>query len=104
MGRIKRGYSGTQSQQTSREARGKGETTGNIGKGHYTRGGGKHLIRDKRTGKSGAVRKITSLSELNRIITEYEQKIKGKIAKTPGAGSALRAGFVTSGGGGAGRK
>ena len=104
MGRIKRGYSGTQSQQTSREARGKSETTGNIGKGHYTRGGGKHLILDKRTGKSGAVKKITNLSELNRIITEYEQKIKGKIAKTPGAGSALRAGFVTSGGGGAGRK
>ena len=104
MGRIKRGYSGTQSQQTSREARGKGETTGRIGSGHYTRGGGKHLIRDKRTGKSGAVRKISSIAELNRIITEYEKKIKGKIARTPGAGSALRAGFVTSGGGGAGRK
>ena len=104
MGRIKRGYSGTQSQQTGREARGKGETTGNIGKGHYTRGGGKHLIRDKRKGSSGAVRTITNLSELNRIIAEYEKKIKGKIARTPGAGSALRAGFVTSGGGGAGRK
>jgi len=104
MGRIKRGYSGTKSQQTGREARGKGETTGNIGKGHYTRSGGRHLIRDKRTGKSGAVRTITSISELNKIITEYEKKLKAKIAKTPGAGSALRAGFVTSGGGGAGRK
>jgi len=103
VGKVKR-YSGKDTDQSLRQAKGKGETTGNIGKGHYTRGGGKHLIRDKRTGKSGAVRKITSLSELNRIITEYEKKIKGKIARTPGAGSALRAGFVTSGGGGAGRK
>ena len=93
MGRIKRGYSGTQSQQTGREARGKGETTGNIGRGHYTRGGGKHLIRDKRTGKSGAVRKITSTSELDRITKEYEKKASDKRTKMGfGAPSAYATG------------
>ena len=102
MGRKR--HSGKDSDQSLRQAKGGTETTGRIGSGHYTRGGGKHLIRDKRTGKSGAVRKISSIAELNRIITEYEKKIKGKIARSPGAGSALRAGFVTSGGGGAGRK
>jgi len=103
VGKVKR-YSGKDTDQSLRQAKGGTESTGRIGSGHYTRGGGKHLIRDKRTGKSGAVRKISSIAELNRIITEYEKKIKGKIARTPGAGSALRAGFVTSGGGGAGRK
>ena len=102
VGKVKR-YSGKDTDQSLRQAKGKGETTGNIGKGHYRRGGSKHLIKDKRTGKSGAVRTITSISELNKIITEYEKKLKAKIARTPGAASAYRIGLKIGSGGGSGK-
>ena len=92
--RIKRGWG------TSMTPAGSGSYRG--GTASTTRAGGYRTRKGKV--KPKPVKKITNLSELNRIITEYEKKIKGKIAKTPGAGSALRAGFVTSGGGGAGRK
>ena len=92
--RIKRGWG------TSMTPAGSGSYRG--GTASTTRAGGYRTRKGKV--KPKPVKKITNLSELNRIITEYEKKIKGKIARTPGAGSALRAGFVTSGGGGAGRK
>ena len=92
--RIKRGWG------TSMTPAGSGSYRG--GTASTTRAGGYRTIKGKV--KPKPFKKLTNLSELNSIITEYEKKIKGKIARTPGAGSALRAGFVTSGGGGAGRK
>ena len=86
-------YSGKDTDQTLRQAKGKGETTGNIGKGHYRRGGSKHLIVDKRKGESGAVRKITSTSELDRITKEYVKKASDKRTKMGfGAPSAYATG------------
>ena len=92
--RIKRGWG------TSMTPAGSGSYRG--GTASTTRAGGYRTRKGKV--KPKPVRKITNMSELSKIISDYEKKVKGKIARTPGAGSALRAGFVTSGGGGAGRK
>jgi|TARA_Y100000310_G_scaffold82930_1_gene79583 hypothetical protein len=92
--RIKRGWG------TSMTPAGTGNYRG--GTASTTRAGGYRTRKNKV--KPKPVRKISSVAELNKIITEYEKKIKGRIARVPGAGSAFRAGFVTSGGAGGGRK
>jgi hypothetical protein len=92
--RIKRGWG------TSMVEAGSGSYRG--GTASTTRAGGYRTRKGKV--KPKPVRKITNMSELSKIIAEYERKAKAKVSRTPGLGSALRAGFVTSGGGGAGRK
>ena len=91
--RIKRGWG------TSMTPAGSGSYRG--GTASTTRAGGYRTRKGKV--KPKPVKKITNLSELNRIITEYEKKIKGKIARTPGAASAYRIGLKIGSGGGSGK-
>jgi hypothetical protein len=93
---------------TKRYKRGWGDSMAQAGSGNYrgstdraTRAGGYRTGRKKVT--KNPVRKITSVSELSRIIEEYEKKVKGKIAKTPGAAAAYRAGLKIGSGGGSGK-
>ena len=91
--RIKRGWG------TSMTPAGTGSYRG--GTASTTRAGGYRTRKNKV--KPKPVRKISSVAELNRIITEYEKKIKGRIARTPGAASAYRAGLKIGSGGGSGK-
>ena len=94
--RIKRGWG------TSMTPAGSGSYRG--GTASTTRAGGYRTRKGKV--KPKPVRKITSMSELNKIISDYEKKVRGKKARTSGTGSAFRGAALIggSGGGGAGRK